>query len=98
MQRYLATAREAAGPERDVEECLDPAAACGEAMMLALRTREGADLQLLGRQHNLDVPGRYARVTAELAADGLLVHRGNRIALTPRGLMLANAVCGRFLE
>jgi oxygen-independent coproporphyrinogen III oxidase len=97
MQRYLATSGREGGPERASEERLPPQGACGEAIMLGLRTRDGVDLPVVAARHGLDSEQTYGKIVRELLADGLLARDGARLTLTRRGVMLANAVCARFL-
>jgi len=96
MSRYLATAGDGA-PQRATEERLPPLSAAGEAIMLGLRTREGADVAAIARVHGLDAERTYGVTIRQLAVDGLLTIDGERVRLTRRGVMLANAVCGMFL-
>jgi len=97
MQRYLATAGEPEGPELAWQERLDPLAACGEAIMLGLRTREGADLFAAAAEFGLDAEQQYGAIVRRQAEDGLLTQEGGRIRLTRRGVLLANSVCAEFL-
>lgn len=97
MHRYLSTAPSERGPERGIEERLDPLTACGESIMLALRTREGVDLGETAARYGLDAERQYGAVARQLLADGLLERNGSRLKLTRRGVMLANAVCAEFL-
>ncbi|HTE18660.1 MAG TPA: radical SAM family heme chaperone HemW, partial [Armatimonadota bacterium] len=97
MQRYLATAGRASGAEHSVEERLDARAACGESIMLALRTREGVDLPAVAGAHGLDPEVTFGSTVRHLLALELLFEEGGRLKLTRRGIMLANAVCAEFL-
>jgi len=97
MQRYLATAPTERGPERGTEERLDALTACGESIMLALRTSDGVDLKATAAGYGLDADVLYGETARQLEADALLVHDGERWRLTRRGVMLANAVCAQFL-
>lgn len=97
MQRYLETAAAPGGPERASEERLPAAAACGESVMLALRTREGANLTVLAAQFGLDADKLYGGTVRRCEEDGLLRREAGAVKLTRRGLMLANLVCGEFL-
>ncbi|MFN3653043.1 MAG: radical SAM family heme chaperone HemW [Armatimonadota bacterium] len=97
MQRYLATACRPQGPERAWEERLEVREALGEAMMVGLRTREGISVGELSRRFGLDVEALHGAVLRECREDGLLEPYGDRLRLTRRGIMLANAVCERFL-
>jgi oxygen-independent coproporphyrinogen-3 oxidase len=97
MQRYLATAGRETGPDRATEERLPPREACGEAIMLGLRTREGVDLDAVAARYDLDPQRAFGDAVRRLAEDGLLEVEGSRLRLTRRGVMLANAVCAEFL-
>lgn len=97
MQRYLTTAPSERGPERGYEERLDPLTACGESIMLALRTYDGVDLPAVAAKYDLDAEQAYGSLVRQLMADGLLERSADRHLLTRRGIMLANAVCALFL-
>jgi oxygen-independent coproporphyrinogen-3 oxidase len=97
MARYLETARRPSGPERALEERLPARQACGEAVMLALRTSDGADLPALAERYGLDAEAEFEATVRRLRADGLLTTDLDRVRLTRQGIMLANAVCGEFL-
>ena len=97
MQRYLATAGRAGGPEQGYEERLDPLTACGESIMLGLRTREGVDLEAVAARYRLDAERTYGHLARRLVEDGLLVRSGTHLVLTRRGVLLANSVCAEFL-
>jgi oxygen-independent coproporphyrinogen-3 oxidase len=97
MARYLETASREEGPERAQEERLPPRRALGEAVMLALRTSDGADLATLAENYGLDAEAEYGEAVRRLEADGLLTVECERVRLTRRGIMLANAVCSEFL-
>lgn len=97
MQRYLQSAAGSEGPERASEERLPPRAACGEAIMLGLRTREGADLAELASRWGVDPNREWGVEVDQFIEDGLLRRVDSRLLLTRRGVMLANAVCAAFL-
>lgn len=97
MQAYLASAARPGGPERAVEETLPPRAACGEAIVLALRTSAGADVAALAARYGVDSEREFGVTLRGLEQDGLLVRDGARTALTRAGLLLANTVCSQFL-
>lgn len=97
MSRYLATAAREGGPERANEERLAPVEAAGEAIMLGLRTREGADLGRIRERHGIDPEAVWADTIGRLVEDDLAVRHGSVLRLTRRGVMLANAVCAEFL-
>jgi oxygen-independent coproporphyrinogen III oxidase len=98
MQCYLETSGQEGGPERAGEERLLPLAAAGEAIMLGLRTREGADLAEIAERHRVDTEAVFGGAARRLEGDRLLRREGPRLKLTRRGIMLANAVCEEFLQ
>jgi oxygen-independent coproporphyrinogen-3 oxidase len=69
----------------------------GEAMMLALRTQEGADTATFRERYGVDVLTHYAAIIAEYSAAGLLIADDRGVRLTARGRFVANDVCGAFL-
>jgi oxygen-independent coproporphyrinogen-3 oxidase len=97
MQRYLSTAASERGVERGMEERLDALTACGESIMLALRTQDGVDLEQTAAVYGLNAETVYGDIARQLEADALLIRDGARLKLTRRGVMLANAVCAEFL-
>lgn len=97
MGRYLASAGRDGGPDLAGAERLPPREAAGEAVMLGLRTREGAELETIRSRWGLSPDREWAREIEEFVTDGLMVREGSRLRLTPRGVMLANAVCAAFL-
>lgn len=97
MQRYLHTAGGDSQSEHATEERLPPLEAAGETIMLALRTREGVNLPEVAARYGLNAEREWGHLTPDLLADGLLHVDGDRLQLTRRGILLANAVCGLFL-
>ncbi len=79
------------------EERLEPARACGEAIMLALRTAQGVRLEAFKERYGIDVLEHYAPVVADYELAGLLARGGGRLYLTTRGRFVANDVCGAFV-
>ena len=69
-----------------------------EALFMALRLTDGLDLARLSVQHGLDIWARYGQDLAPYVSAGLLVHEpGRRLALTRRGMLLANDVMAVFI-
>lgn len=69
-----------------------------ETMMLGLRLlQEGVDADAFRVRHGVDLSSHYGPVIDELVVLGLLRWSERRLTLTPRGLMLANDVCARFV-
>lgn len=79
------------------DERLEGAARIGEAVMLALRTREGVDVASFGQRYRIDFHAFYRPVLALLHASGTLDVTRERVRLTPRGRFVANDVCGEFV-
>ncbi len=79
------------------EERLGPERACGEAIMLALRTAQGVRLGAFKERYGVDVLARYAPIVAEYEPAGLLAQGDGRLYLTTRGRFVANDVCGAFV-
>ena len=69
----------------------------GEAIMLALRTSEGVDVDAFRERYGVDVFTHYHREIAEFVDAGLLVRGEASVRLTVRGRFVANDVCGAFL-
>ncbi len=69
-----------------------------EALFMGLRLTDGVDLATLSEQHGLDIWARYGQDLAPYVSTGLLVHEpGRRLALTRRGMLLANDVMAVFI-
>jgi putative oxygen-independent coproporphyrinogen III oxidase len=84
-ERYIAAIRSGASPEAG-EERLDEATRAEEALLLAIRTRGGAELT-----------PELGDVAADLVGDGLIESDPERLILTLRGRLLASAVTVRLL-
>jgi oxygen-independent coproporphyrinogen-3 oxidase len=69
----------------------------GEAIMLALRTAEGVDVDAFRERYGIDVNERYREVVDDLVAAGVLSAGATQLRLTERGRFVANDVCGAFL-
>jgi len=72
------------------EDRFDPVADRNERLMLALRTRRGAALELVGEAARPEL--------ARLLGHRLAVLRGGRVVLTSRGLDLQSEVAARLFE
>jgi oxygen-independent coproporphyrinogen-3 oxidase len=82
---------------RQQEERLSGAKAAGEAIMLALRTRDGADLESLSLRYELDLRRHFDESMKRMSGLGLLEEQQGRVRLTRRGLLLANSVFCEFI-
>ncbi|NDY42673.1 radical SAM family heme chaperone HemW [Dissulfurirhabdus thermomarina] len=77
---------------REEREELDPEARFREAVVLALRTRDGIDPERFRRRWGLDPAAYYGRRLVRLVEAGLLEADAAGIRLTRRGRRLANQV------
>ncbi len=94
--RYIRAASGGCLPPGYTEQ-LDPRAALGEEIMLRLRLAEGFSSSELGRKYNLDPEVVYSDTVELFLSEGLLARQNGSLRLTPRGRLLANEVCRRFL-
>jgi oxygen-independent coproporphyrinogen-3 oxidase len=79
------------------EETLGPRQAAGEFVFLHLRTSEGVDADAFHRRFGFTLEATFPEA-AQLLADGLLERRADRrLALSPRGLLVADSVFASFL-
>ena len=69
-----------------------------EALFMGLRLADGLDLGGLSRRHGIDIWARYGQDLSPYVSAGMLVHEpGRRLALTRRGMLLANDVMAVFI-
>lgn len=69
-----------------------------EALFMGLRLTDGVDLATVSRHHCIDIWTRYGQDLAPYVSAGLLVHEpDSRLALTRRGMLLANDVMAVFI-
>ncbi len=78
-------------------ERLDGIKRTGEAIMLALRTAQGVELQEFKERYGIDVLEHYAPVVSRFSEAGLLERTDDSMRLTERGRFVANDVCGAFV-
>ncbi len=79
-------------------EDIPPTTAMAETMMLGLRLlEEGISAGAFDRRHGHTLDEVYGPTIDQLVAQDLMIRSGDRLRLTPRGLMLANDVCARFV-
>ncbi len=74
------------------------AAALEESFFLGLRLTQGVSLRELSGRFGEDILKHLNPTLDELVGDGLLQHRKEFIALTPRGRLLSNEVFERFVR
>jgi len=96
LSEYVRAARERQPIPGESEE-LTGAARLGEATMLALRTREGVDVQAFRNKYGFDFLDYYARVIDELTSVGVLRVDPTHVRLTDRGRFVANDVARAFI-
>lgn len=69
-----------------------------EAMFMGLRLTDGVDVPAMSRHHGIDIWSRYGQDLSPYVTAGVLVHEpGRRLALTRRGMLLANDVMTVFI-
>lgn len=82
----------------DCSETLDQATEMGESLMLGLRLlRQGVSADAFAYRHGRALVEVYGAQIEQLCGFGLLAWDGERLTLTPRGVLLANEVAARFL-
>lgn len=92
------TAIESGDPATSNLEAIDEQTQCGETMMLGLRlVQDGVDDEAFRHRHGKSMRSAFGSIVDELERIGMIERNANRIRLTPRGLMIANDVVGRFL-
>jgi oxygen-independent coproporphyrinogen-3 oxidase len=78
-------------------EALDGDARIGEAIMLALRRKEGVNVPAFDARYGVNLGVRFADVIAGFCADGMLENDEFGFRLTHAGRFLANDICAAFL-
>ena len=69
-----------------------------EALFMGLRLTDGVDVSAVSRHHGIDIWSRYGQDLTPYVTAGVLVHEpGRRLALTRRGMLLANDVMTVFI-
>ena len=69
-----------------------------EALFMGLRLTDGVDVSAMSRHHGIDIWSRYGQDLIPYVTAGVLVHEpGRRLALTRRGMLLANDVMTVFI-
>ena len=79
-------------------ERLDRSALAREYLLLRLRTSEGLDLHTLASRYGCSLRDRRGATLDRLADEGLLHDDPDRVRLTPRGRLLADAVTRRLIR
>lgn len=78
------------------EEHLTPATLEQEHLMLALRTTQGVPLGPWAQRTGQAFTRQFAPLVDSLQRSGLATRTGTHFALTPRGLLLSNAIIEQF--
>jgi oxygen-independent coproporphyrinogen-3 oxidase len=78
------------------EERLTDAQARGEFCFTGLRQTAGVDAAAFARRFGVTLDTAFPHVT-RLAAEGLVERDGERLRLTPRGLLFADSVAATFV-
>jgi len=94
MDRWMDQVR--AGEPGSDHTLPDAAARVREALVLELRLARGVHLPAFARRWSFDAEAELAGPFEELITEGLLRRRGDRIALSPRGILFSNEVFGRL--
>ena len=82
----------------DFHEELSDEVSMGETMMLGLRlVREGVSFARFEETHGLSLRAAYGPSVDRLQGAGLLESDGERVRVTPRGLLLGNRVFSEFI-
>jgi oxygen-independent coproporphyrinogen-3 oxidase len=79
-------------------EKLSPTEALGEAVMLLLRTSQGADLEQLSERFGIDAAAVYRETLEDFQQAGLIHAESGRIQLTREGRLFGDSVCVEFLS
>jgi oxygen-independent coproporphyrinogen-3 oxidase len=95
---YLEAVAAGGLPEPEPPEVLSAPVARGEAIFLALRTREGLDGAAFAREFGAPPRAFFAGAIDSLAAEGLLEEGAEGgLTLSPRGTLLADSVFENFV-
>ena len=78
-------------------ECLSPAHALGETIMLGLRLTRGLEIAQINRRFGVDLLALHGRRIGGLVEAGLACVEDGRFWLTPDGLLVQSAVAAGFL-
>lgn len=78
-------------------ETVDRGALAREYVLLRLRTNEGLNLDVLDTQYGVDLSSRKSSTLQRLAEEGLIHDDPERVRLTHRGCLLADAITLRLL-
>lgn len=88
---------EATNTAVEFREQLKPSQAMGEALMLGLRLREGMNIRPFEERFQTSFHETYDQVISSLTEKNLITLTDNRIALSAKGLFLADSVILEFM-
>ncbi len=94
--RYIAEIVDS-GQAVEFSERLNPAGAMGETLMLGLRMLQGLDIARFEKRFQVSFIKTYEKILDALLIKNLVALEDNRLALTNRGLFLADSVILEFL-
>ena len=97
MQAYIASPQNQEPIIEEYEE-ISREERLGETVMLSLRLCEGLDTQAFAQQFRRDFDSLFGTKLAPFEQEGLVMRRGDRVYLTPRGMLLSNTVLAELLE
>jgi oxygen-independent coproporphyrinogen-3 oxidase len=75
---------------------LSPEDQVNEYLLTSLRTKWGADLNLLQTRYHVNLPQLHAAQLTQLSQQGLLTQQGNHLLLTNAGKLLADGIAARL--
>ena len=76
---------------------LETARQIEEELFLGLRLLQGVDLKASSEKFGQDLAALYEKPLQELRESGYLIETKGRVALTQKGLLMANTVFEQFL-
>jgi oxygen-independent coproporphyrinogen-3 oxidase len=97
LDRYRQCLEKGQSPE-DGRETLSREQRMIEAVFLGLRMIDGIDTDGFARRFGGRLELLLGPVLAGLEGEGMVVRSGNRIALTPAGLLVADGVARRLVD
>jgi oxygen-independent coproporphyrinogen III oxidase len=81
----------------DTRECLEPLQAMGETLMLGLRLLKGISIDVFENRFQVSFQKVYGKAVESLLNQELITLNQNRIALSRKGLFLADSVILKFM-
>ena len=85
------------GPKAEWVDPWDRARRAAEALVMALRLAEGADLDAIGARYDTDLKRIHGGAWERAEAAGLIVWSGARVALTPSGRLRSNELFAELI-